>query len=303
MFGFLRRSHAAAVSSLSVPALLLLLASPAYAGGEIEQQVRQPAQEAVPILGMPSADLPPVGEVDEIAALGEPISLEKIWAADFHPETDRWTERNNRVKITLFGSALFFGQNLRIYHDAGVGLRVSWEVPGFIGIRLDSVIVPFSHMVVRNIGKTSTNDSNRSMRGFVDCTSLSIAIFNPELSAAPNLVMWAGFGVDLWEYHYDQFLPNAGGTSRRYQYVDWNLGGNLFFNMEYKIVDTFHIGFELREHVVYAPQTERGRFYKIDNVVGGVGLHTSGAAHSRNQNIPIPLSAVEEFQLHVAVVF
>jgi len=305
MFGIWRRGLAAAVSSLCVPAvaLLVLCASPAYAGGEIEEQLRKPILEPTPLLAAPATELAPsegelVGD-----PVGEAIDLAKVWAADFHPETDRWTERNNRVKLTLYGCGMFFGQNMRIYNDAGIGLRVSWEVPGFIGIRFDSVLLPFSHMVVRNVGKTSTTDSNRSMRGFVDCSSISIAIFNPELSAAPNLALWAGFGVDVWSYHYDQLIAGATGTSRRYQYVDFNLGGNMFFNLEYKITDIFHVGVELREHVVYVPQTERGRFYKVDNLVAGIGLHTVGSKHSRNQGLPIALSAVEEFQLHVSVVF
>lgn len=303
MSGNRRRGFAAAVSSLFVPAVaaLVLTAAPAHAG-DLDEQLQKPQAPAPTMFGAQATELKATSAELDDKGTTDAVDLAKVWLADYHPETDRWTERNNRIKITLFGSALFFGNNMRIYNDAGVGLRVSWEVPGFIGIRLDSVLVPWSHMVVRNVGKTSTNNSNRSMQGFVDCTSLSIAIFNPELSTAPNLAMWAGFGVDLWEYHYDDFIHGANGASRRYQYVDWNLGGNLFFNLEYKISDIFHIGFEIREHIVYVPQTERGRFYKIDNLVPGIGLHTVGSPHSRDQAFA-PLSAVEEFQLHVSVLF
>ena len=51
------------------------------------------------------------------------------------------------------------------------------------------------------------------MQGFVDVTSLSIAIFNPELSSAPGLAMWAGFGVDLWYYNYaDRGISGASAS-------------------------------------------------------------------------------------------
>lgn len=308
MFGIWRRGIAAAAFTLSVPAVatLFLAATPAHAG-ELEDVARKPAAVApASLFGGEATQLTPTANED---LAGDPVlqatEMAKVFAADYHPETDRWTERNNRVKLTLYGSALFFGTNLRIQHDGGIGLRISWEVPGFIGIRLDNVYVPFSHIRVRNTGRTSTNSSTRLAEGFLNLTSLSIAIFNPELSAAPNLAMWAGFGVDLWEYHYNSFIHTSAGQARRYQYVDWNVGGNFFFNLEYKISDLFHIGFEWREHVVYAPQTERGQFYKVDNLVQGIGLHTKGTPHSRNQDFlaEIPLSMVHEFQIHVALVF
>ena len=220
--------------------------------------------------------------------------LEKVWAEDFHPETDRWTEHNNRIKISLLASVLGFAENLRILSDVGFGLRVSWEVPGFIGIRLDTVAVPWSHMRVMDASPGSNPGAHHDMQGFVDVTSLSIAIFNPELSAAPNLAMWAGFGADMWNYHYAQRFGDL-----QYQYIDYNFGGNLFFNLEYKIADIFHVGFEIKEHIVYAPQTERGEFYKLGN---SNGLHTQGTRHSRNA-FPVAISEVIELQLHVSVLF
>ncbi len=306
MFGNWRRGIAAAVSALSMPAVVTLIALSAGTAraGEIEDQLKAP-QKPETLFGIEATSLTPsAAELEEQPVL-QASEQAKLWSADFHPETDRWTERNNRIKISLYGAGLFFGNNLRIHHDAAIGLRVSWEVPGFIGIRFDGVAIPWSHMLVRNTGKVATGSSWRTMKGFVVCNSLSIAIFNPELSAVPNLAMWAGFGVDWWNYHYNQLIRTAGGTSRRYQYIDYNFGGNLFFNLEYKINDFFHVGFEIREHIVYAPQTERGQFYKVDNLVQGVGLHTVGRPHDRNQDLPgeLPLSAVHEFQLHVAVVF
>ena len=306
MFGNWRRGIAAAVSALSMPAVVTLIAlSPSLArAGEIEDQLKAQGPTST-LFGVQATELTPSAAELEVEPVLQASEQAKIWSADYHPETDRWTERNNRIKISLYGSGLFFGNNLRIHHDAGVGVRVSWEVPGFIGIRLDNVAVPWSHMLVRNTGKTTAGSSFRTMRGFVTCTSLSIAIFNPELSAVPNLAMWAGFGADIWNYHYNTLIATAGGTTRRYQYIDYNLGGNFFFNLEYKITDIFHVGIELREHIVYAPQTERGQFYKVDNLVQGVGIHTVGNAHSRNQDLPgeLPLSMVHEFQLHISVLF
>lgn len=324
MFGIWRRGVAPAVSALFVPAVatLVLLAAPVRAG-DLDSAVNAPAQPT--LFGAGPIELKPApGELDDSATRSAVEEIEKVWLADFHPETDRWTERNNRIKVTLYGSALFFGQNLRIADDGGVGLRLSWEVPGFIGIRLDSTLVGWSHMRVRTAnaldtqgnGTTATAsvDHTRNMQGFVDVTSLSIAIFNPELSFAPNLAMWAGFGVDVWSYHYDELEPTlvpgttaATMANARFYYVDFNVGGNFFFNLEYKIADMFHVGFEIREHIVYAPQTERGEFYKVD--AGGApgsnspGVHTVGAPHSRNQGLPFALSAVHEFQLHISILF
>ncbi len=302
MFGIWRRGIAPAVSMLFVPAVALVLSGSQARAGDLDAALAD-AKAPEPTLFGESATKIKTVPAEESTAPSFADEIARLWAEDFHPETDRWTERNNRIKLTAFASAMFFGDNLRIHPDGAAGVRISWEVPGFIGIRLDTAGAPWSHFRVRDAQQTlDTGDHSRFIQGFFDVTSLSIAIFNPELSFAPNLAMWAGFGLDVWSYHYDALIGSQ-GTSRRYQFVDFNAGGNLFFNLEYRIVDVFHIGMELREHVVYAPQTERGEFYKIDNIIPGIGLHTIGSPHSRNQNLPVALSAVEEFQLHISVVF
>ena len=303
MFGIRRRGLAPALFALSAPAVALILLSPSSAkAGELDDRLDQ----AKTLFGGEQKDLTLAPDaVDEVAAAADEI--EKIWAADFHPETDRWTERNNRIKITFYPSLTFFGGNLRLLNDilgnAGIGGRISWEVPGFIGIRLDNSYLPFTRMIVRNVGTGDTGGNHhRNIDGFVDITSFSIAIFNPELSFAPGLAMWAGFGVDWFNYHFTERLGFFGQPVHvQYQYIDYNFGGNFFFNLEYKITDIFHVGFEWKEHIIYCPQTERGEFYKTD--FGNGSLHTAGSPHSRNQNIPIALSMAEEFQLHFSVLF
>jgi hypothetical protein len=304
MLGIWRRDFAPAVFALFVPAVVtLVLCTPARAGELDAAMAKAPDAPRDTLFGSGPIELKPdVGEVGEDNAEVAAAELEKIWAEDFHPETDRWTERNNRIKISFLTSVLAFAENLRILPDLGFGLRVSWEVPGFIGIRLDSVAVPWSHMRVADFGQSqTTNDTHHDMQGFVDVTSLSIAIFNPELSAAPNLAMWAGFGADMWNYHYAELFGGAPAGHIEYAYIDYNFGGNLFFNLEYKLADIFHIGFEIKEHIVYAPQTERGEFYKVNSETG-FGLHTFGTPHSRNA-LPVALSEVLELQLHVSVLF
>src|SRR5262249_17299610 len=101
-------------------------------------------------------------------------TLEKLEPiADYHPETDRWTERNNRIKISLWGAGWFFSQNLNIAHDAAVGLRVAWEVPGFIAIRLDGGFVPWSHLLVR-IDNGNGSFSDNLVPGIAINSSLTI---------------------------------------------------------------------------------------------------------------------------------
>jgi len=295
MFGIWRRRVAPAIVTLFVPAVLTLTASSARAGdldNELHKDTLFGSQPKDLTVTLQEADDTLQGMIDEV---------EKIWPADYHPETDRWTERNNRIKITFYPAILFWAGNLRVENNIegniGVGLRVSWEVPGFIGIRLDNTLVPFTYLRVRDAANAldKNGDHHRSIPGFVDLTSLSIAIFNPELSFAPNLAMWAGFGVDWINYHY-----SASAATAHYEFIDYNFGGNFFFDLEYKITDIFHIGFEWKEHIVYAPQTERGEFYHVDLGNGGF---TPGVKHSRNNAIPVSLSTIEEFQLHISVLF
>jgi hypothetical protein len=304
MFGFWRRGRrlkgTAAVVSVVVPVFvaLFLLAAPRTAqADELDDALHRSTLPVVqghapeaPVVS-DGSDPAPKGDADKLTLDPVALALEQLWAADFHPETDRWTERNNRVKVSLLMSAMFFGNNLRVLDDVGIGLRVAWEVPGFISIRLDTTILPFSHIETRTIN-SSSGDGRRYTPGYLDMTCLTVGIFNPELSAAPNLAMWAGLGLDAVFYHYGGLI-----AGNHYTYVDQNVGGEFFFNLEYKIVDIFHVGLEWREHVLYAPQTEEGRgFVKVNG-------HTRGIHHERNQSFPVALSAITEFQLTVSVLF
>ncbi|MBI3724747.1 hypothetical protein HY251_12450 [bacterium] len=298
MFGIGRRGVAVVVPA--VAALVLTLAPRQTFAGELDDAVRK-VDPKTSLFGFEGSPVAAASAQPESSAR-ETAELEKIWLADFHPETDRWTERNNRIKISLIGSGMFFAQNLRITHNCAGGVRISWEVPGFIGVRLEEQMIGWARMEVREgPGGISGNHNKRHMDGIVNYNSLSVAIFNPELSYPANLVMWAGFGVDLWYYNFadrDIRRPGPGGTfdNEQYTFYDWNVGGNAFFDLEYKITDIFHVGIEIREHVLYAPQTERGEFYKING-------HTQGKPHNRNQDFIVALSAVHEVQLTISVLF
>lgn len=304
MFGIGRRGRAVVLPA--VAALVLVLA-PRHAfadGNEGTGSAGQGSATEGTLFGLASA-APAQGAVSNEAALqgaapidlSKPISLERVWAEDFHPETDRWTERNNRIKLSLYGCGLFPSGNLRWVIDAAIGVRLAWEVPGFIGIRLDNIIDPLSRMRIRL--PSFNTDSTRTMKGFVDCTSLSVAIFNPESSYPANLAMWAGLGVDLWWYHYAEIeqVSIGGPPTEHVHYIDQNVGLNFFFDLQYKITDIFHVGIGFREHLVYAPQTEVGEFYHID------GHQASDGHHTRNATKPVDISPVEEINVTFSILF
>lgn len=223
------------------------------------------------------------------------VTLEKLEnVADYHPETDRWTERNNRIKISLYGAGWFFSQNLNIAHDAAVGLRVSWEVPGFIAIRLDGAFVPWSHLLVR-INNT-TGFSDNLVPGVAGNVSLTIGIFNPELStAAGPLAFWAGFGPEVWFWSYHANNVSSAGT---FHTVDFNgknslnLGGQIFIEADFKIMDILHFGLGFREHIIVAPQVKDGRYWDLD-----------GGSASLGKRDNMGLAAVQDVYLQLSVLF
>jgi len=165
---------------------------------------------------------------------------------DFHPETDRWTEHNNRIRLSSWTGAWFFGTDLDIRHDLVTGARVSWEVPGFIGIRWDSGLAPRSRADVD--GLVGGARISRRTRGVVHAHTLGLAIFNPELSV-PNLALWAGFGAGVFAYDYDEPQALRGATQ-----VDdlegFSFSVNVFVELDYRIVDVFHVGLGLRQHAL-----------------------------------------------------
>ena len=208
---------------------------------------------------------------------------------DFHPETDRWTEHNNRIRITWFNGGWFFSNDLDIDHTWVTGLRLSWEVPGFIGIRLDHGIAPLAQLVVRsNTG--GGGNSRDDVSGFVHSHTLSLAIFNPELSV-DGLAFWAGFGAGLWIYNFQENNNNTGDID----FNDTNISGNIFIELDYKIADIFHIGIGIRQHFLLADQTDDSRYY----VNGSTGVGTDG----RNDGIIDDLAGVTELTLNLSVLF
>jgi hypothetical protein len=217
---------------------------------------------------------------------------------DFHPETDRWTDRNNRIRITMWTGAWLFSKELRIHHDVPVGFRISWEVPGFISIRWDSGFAPWSRMEVK--GRTSSgNLSSRWMSGVVHNHTLSLGIFNPELSVS-GLAFWAGFGAGIWVYNYNE-ADVFGDTSDQgidAEFSDTNISGLVFIELDYEISDTFHVGLGIRQHALLADHTNDGRFYEFNGV-----QQTKADAIDRNDGQFDDLAGVTEITFNISVLF
>lgn len=283
---FERRGLGALVAGL----LALFVQTPANAG-ELDERFAQP--QATGTLQVADADLGELGEVVEDALVMSDLRP----VEDFHPETDRWTERTNRIRITPWFGAWLFSDELRIHHDVAVGLRINWEVPGFIGIRWDSGVVPWSRMEVK-IDSTAIGGGNprssRYMDGNVHSHTLSIAIFNPELSTT-GLAFWAGFGAGLWffDYHESNIIRESGIDG---DFTDTTFSGNIFVELDYKIADIFHIGIGTRVHVLMADHTDDGRFYDLNDV-------EQSAGSGRNDGILDDLATVTEFTLNISVLF
>lgn len=191
---------------------------------------------------------------------------------DFHPETDRWTDRNNRVRISMWTGVWVFSGELDLETTAPIGFRINWEVPGFIGIRWDSGFVPWAQLEVKN--GTGANRDTEHAFGWVHSHTLSIGIFNPELSV-DGLAFWAGFGLGFWIYNFDDdvgFDNTANDVNVEFNEVDGilgdedalNIAGNIFIEIDYAIADVFHISLGLRQHILLADHTTLGRFYTLD---------------------------------------
>jgi len=215
--------------------------------------------------------------------------------ADFHPETDRWTDRNNRIRITLWSGGWAFGNELDIHHDVVVGIRLNWEVPGFIGIRFDVGAVPWPARMEVKAATGVNPQSSRQMAGVVSNWNLSLGIFNPELSV-PGLAFWAGFGGGLWVYTFDEDDIFGDGSGVDGSFDDINIGGNIFVELDYKVADILHVGLGTRLHVILADHTDDGRFYELNGVDQSFG---SG----RNDGIVDDLALVGELTLNISVLF
>lgn len=216
---------------------------------------------------------------------------------DFHPETDRWTEHNNRIRITWWTGGWFFSNELDIQHDVVTGFRIAWEVPGFIGIRWDSGFVPWSRLEVKG-ARADGGISSREMDGIVHAHTLSLGIFNPELSV-DGLAFWAGFGAGLFIYDYNEsdiFSGTTGGNTADGAFDDINITGNIFVELDYKIADVFHVGVGIRQHFLLADHTDDGRFYSFD------GVEQSGLG-GRNDGIIDDLAGVTELTFNLSILF
>lgn len=280
---FERRGLGALVAGLLA---LFVQTTPATAG-ELERRFAEPVKAAT--LQVADADLGV-----SVDALSEDVLISDLQLTEeFHPETDRWTERTNRIRISPWIGAWMFSDELRIHHDVALGFRIAWEVPGFIGIRLDHGFVPWSRMEVK-VATPVNPRSSRYMDGMVHSHTLSIAIFNPELSI-DGLAFWAGFGGGLWIYSYNE-NDVVRGLNVDADFDDINISGNIFVELDYKITDIFHVGLGARLHVLLADHTNDGRFYSLNGV-------EQSSATDRNDGIVDDLATVTEFTLNFSVLF
>lgn len=273
------------LGALGAGLLALFVHTTPATAGELERCFAEPVKSSTLQVG--SADLGFEQDVIELSDL-------KL-TEDFHPETDRWTERTNRIRISPWVGAWFFSDELRVHHDIALGFRISWEVPGFIGIRLDHGFVPWSRMEVKLDPTGGTGyTSSRYMDGMVHSHTLSIGIFNPELSI-DGLAFWAGFGGGLWIFNYNE-NDVIRGLGVDADFDDTVISGNVFVELDYKILDILHVGLGARMHVLVADHTNDGRFYSLNGVEQSSG-------RDRNDGLIDDLATVTEFTLNLSVLF
>lgn len=277
--------------------VVLLLASPAFAGNELDQcRTRVLSTHLLEVadsdLGLQTSQREQLG-----SRLNTMVPLAKLGnIEDFHPEVERWTDRNNRIRITAYTGVWLFSGELDIHTDVPIGFRINWEVPGFIGIRWDSGFLPWGRMEVK--GQTTSGRSSRWMSGFAHTHNLSIGIFNPELSVS-GLAFWAGFGLGLWFFDFqenDVFGVDSNVDAEYNNNSDLNIAGNIFVEFDYAISDTFHIGLGFRQFFVLAPQTDEGRFYNFNGVDQTI-------ADGRNDGQFDDLAGITEITLNISVLF
>lgn len=302
-------------SALLVPAsvvLALCAASPSPARAEpaaaastpsasqIEGKLAAPGARPATLFGFGAEAL--AAPIDEEAPAETATPLQRLErVADFHPETDRWTDRNNRIRLSPWVAGWFFSNNLKVEHDMAMGLRLAWEVPGFIGIRLDSGIVPWSHLDIHfpNPQKPS-GLTDRRIPGIAANIALTLGIFNPELSTpAGPLAFWAGFGPEIWIFSYKQDNVAFSSSTVKYSSMDdfpreLNWGAQIFIEMDFKISDLLHAGLGFREHIFRAPQTKRGRFWTIDG---------TRADNGNTRGNPMLLATVQDIFVELSILF
>jgi len=280
------------------PALVavgLFLVTGSARADELER-CRTRVHERAQLLSVGSADLDVesrrVRDLDRVP-MGDLRPIE-----DFHPETDRWTNRNNRIRITAYTGGWFFSNELDIENDVPIGFRLSWEVPGFIGIRWDSAFAPWSRLEVKapaGVGGGVNPSSSRWVDGIAHAHTLSLGIFNPELSV-DGLAFWAGFGFGVWVFDYDEtnvFGPDSGIDA---SWDETAISANIFVELDYKISDVFHVGIGLRQHFINADWTDEGRFYSLNDTEQSFDT-------GRNDGPIDDLAGVTEITFNISILF
>jgi len=272
---------------------VMALAAPA-AAGELDDclnEVKRPVSSSMLITS------PELG-TDALALRADDVLMsDAALIGDFHPETDRWTPRTNRIKTSLLVGAWAFSGELDIDPTPIGGFRLAWEVPGFIAIRWDSSLAPIAELEVKSGSGPGRLDDDIS--GFVHAHFLSLGIFNPELSIA-NLAFWAGFGggVFFFNFNEDDVFVNGDefswdGSSEE---DNFNIAGHIFFELDYKIVDILHIGLGFRYHVLLASHTDVGRFYEVNGVQASTGDGRNGGQFD-------DVAGVGEVTLQISIVW
>jgi len=235
-------------------------------------------------------DASEAGDEDELIPLGD---LSPV--ADFHPETDRWTDRHNRIRLSVNLGAWIFGGELDIKNTHVVGLRLGWEVPGFIGIRLHSNFALDAKLEVKAVNGAG-GVSSRYADGIVSNHGLSLGIFNPELSVG-GLAFWAGFGGSLWIYDFNENeILSDGDLDVSADWNDSNISGHIFIELDYAIADIFHVALLYKQHFLIADHTDEGRFYDLNGA-----LQSSDTG--RNDGILDDLALVGELTLTLSIYF
>lgn len=279
-----------------VATAVLMCGSSAQAGvlDDRWNEVRKPGTIAAA-----QADVEPLASLEAEPTVRDSVALADLRPIeDFHPETDRWTDRHNRIKMTGWLGMWAFSGELDIAPTFTMGLRLSWEVPGFIAIRWDSGLAPFPQLEVRNANPTG--GYRRDIDGFVHAHTLSIAIFNPELSTG-GLAFWAGFGLGVWIYDFNE---SVSGVNYSFDTVDGimgkedalNLSGNVFIELDYEVMEVFHLGSGLRQHFLLADHTTNDSFVEVN------GSSTSND-NGRNSGPLDDLAGVTEMTLNLTIVF
>ena len=229
------------------------------------------------------------------------LALTADGRVDYHPTVDRWTDTNNRIRLTPLMGAWFFSGELDVEHNFVTGARVSWEVPGFIAIHFDTLVSPLARLEVKP-GGSANAASSRHVDGNVISGYVSVAIFNPELSSE-NLAWWAGLGVGGWYMLFEEDNVQNSGIQTEVEFEEILPAGKVFIELDYKISDNFHIGLGIAAHVLYSTHTDDGRFYDVNDVKGGVAAGGALTQDGRNDGFVGHLSLVTELTLNLSLVF